>query len=58
MPQTTPLAPAALPRARTRRGWPRVHRFGRAMLVAGLALTVAWLGLVAYGVALLVNAAL
>ena len=49
----------ALPRAASRaRRLPRNAGFGRAMLVAGLALTVAWLGLVAWGMALLVGAAM
>ena len=58
--QTTPIVPAALPLAPSRRsGWPRLPRhIAPLMLVAGLALTLAWLGLVAWGVALLVNAAL
>ena len=43
---------AAAPRSPTRRG------FAQAMVVAGLALTVLWLGMVAWGVAMLVNAAI
>jgi hypothetical protein len=34
------------------------HGLGPAVVVAGLALTVLWLGLVAWGAALLVNAAM
>ena len=45
------------PRALPRQDGPR-RGLGHALVVAGLALTVLWLGMVAWGVAILVNAAL
>ncbi len=54
MDKTSPLDPAMLARAERRS--PIVGGLGHVLVVAGLALTVLWLGVVAWAVAILVNA--